>query len=75
LPVDFLIQDGKISSKSGPIYLGRRLFCGVSNHPFELQAECQLKQAQLQFGRFGHHPLIPRRIPNQFDIHIIDAFE
>jgi hypothetical protein len=75
LPMDFLVKDWEIASKASPIYPGLWLFCGVSNHRFELQAENRLKQAQLQFGRFGHHPLVPGRIPNQFHIHIIDAFE
>ena len=45
LTVDFLLKDGEIASEPRPIYLGCRLFCGVSNHCFELQAECRLKQA------------------------------
>ena len=34
-----------------------------------------LQQTKLQFGCFGHHALVPGRIPDQFDGDIIDTFQ
>ena len=33
-----------------------------------------LHQSQLQFGRLGHHALVPGRVPDQLDVCLVNRF-
>ena len=35
----------------------------------------KLKQTQLQLRRLGHHALVPRRIPDELDVRLVNRFE
>src|SRR3974390_3128450 len=40
-----------------------------------LTFSASLEQSKLEFSGLGHHRLVPRRIPNEFDGNIVNAFQ
>ena len=85
--VKFVIMHERINDaagllrRGGVVEINQRLAVDLLMQNREVSAQFGpinheiLQKSELQLRRFGHHTLIPRRIPDEFDVRFVNRFE